>query len=169
MIRGKYLSSMEDIRSVLSLRAAILPASCAEASRDAHDDMCFYALAMEDDGTPVGTGRLYIDDESRFHLGTIAVLPEYRHRGFGDLIARMLLYRALDLNAPSVCAVCPVNSIGFLQRYAMRPVGEVVRYLEQDCRVMEASAEELNLEGSCHKSAKCQGCGEGDCANCDKQ
>ena len=169
MIRGKYLSSMDDISPVLSLRAAMLSPEDPEATRDAHDEMCFYALALDDDGNPKGTGRLYLDEDSRFRLGTICVLPEARGNGLGDLIARMLLFRALDLNAASLRAVCPVNAVGFLLRYGMHPVGEVLFCHGTACRMMVAAAEEINLEGSCHRNGRCNGCSAEDCANCPSE
>ena len=169
MIRGKYLSSMDDISQVLALRAAMLSPEDPEANRDVHDAMCFYALALDDAGTPKGTGRLYLDEDARFCLGMICVLPEARGNGLGDLIARMLLFRALDLNAASVRALCPLDAVGFLLRYGMRPVGEVLFCHGTSCRMMEADAAEINLEGSCHHSGRCNGCSAEDCANCPSE
>ncbi len=167
MIRARFLSSMDDISPVLELRRRVLPADDGEAARDAHDDMCFYALSMDEDGSPTGTCRLYVDEDGRFRLGAFCVLPEARGKGFGDLIARLLLYHALELKAASVRCLCPTDAEGFLLRYGLRPEGETVLSWGVPCRMMSAPAERINLQGSCH-GGSCADCKNPECGGRDK-
>lgn len=154
MIRGKFLSSMDEGAAVaLALRASVF--GC---ERDRHDDMALYALALDAQEQPSGSGRLYIEDD-RFVLDGVGVLPERRGQGLGDLLMRMLLYRALELNAPAVYARAPGSAVRFCARYGLTPQGKIA---PDGTFLLSAAAEQVNLEGSCHR---CQDC-EGDCAEC---
>ena len=51
------------------------------------DNGAWHVVAMEDE-TPIGTGRLYIDD-GKFTIGRLCVLPEYRNMGIGDALMRL--------------------------------------------------------------------------------
>lgn len=48
------------------------------------------------DGTWIGTGRLISHDDAAGVVGAIAVLPEYRGRGYGSQITSFLTKRVLD-------------------------------------------------------------------------
>jgi N-acetylglutamate synthase-like GNAT family acetyltransferase len=124
MIRGRYLTSADDIGAVLDVRRRValcegLPATGA----DEHDEMAVYALVFDEDDRPAGSGRLYLDGD-RFMIGSIGVLPEVRGRGLGDLIMRMLLFRAQELNAPSVYARAVPGLEGFYALYGFSPADD---------------------------------------------
>ena len=98
MIRGKYLTSKDDIAPVLAVRNAVFVEEqgfSAEGERDAYDDMAIYALAFNEEGAPVSTGRLFVDRDGQFTIGRVCTLRAYRGQGYGDLIMRMLLYLSL--------------------------------------------------------------------------
>ena len=114
MIRAQYFTSMDDMSFIDPLREELgMP-------RDAHDPLCVYAVTMTEDQKPTGFGRLYVDDDSRIRMDDVGVLVPYRGMRFGDLIARMLLFRAQDLGAGSVCLTCPEDVKGFFARYGFR-------------------------------------------------
>lgn len=168
MIRGKFLTSRDDISSIIQMRREIFVDEMgypAENEPDEHDNMAVYALAYADDGTPIASGRLYIDND-RFTIGRVCVLKPLRGMQIGDFIMRMLLYRAQDLNAGSVSLVCPVDRIPFYSRYGFRPQGEVIDVYGHPNRLMYVSGENIDIEGSCHCHSKCNGCA-GDCAGCE--
>jgi N-acetylglutamate synthase-like GNAT family acetyltransferase len=136
MIRGRYLTSMDDIGAVLDVRRRValcegLPAGGA----DEHDDMAIYALVFDEDDNPAGSGRLYLDGD-RFMIGCVGVLPEKRGRGLGDLIMRMLLFRAQELNAPSVYVRASYGLEAFYALYGFAPAeadeGEALLWVPAD-------------------------------------
>ena len=135
MIRGKYLTSMDDIAPVLALRRAVLGLSA-----DPFDQMAVYALALDGAGQPAGAGRLYIDGDDRFRLDTLGVLQEMRGQGLGDLLVRMLLQRALDLNAPAVVLKAPAELAPFFARYGFTPGAQ---------GLMTATPQSIALSGGC--------------------
>ncbi|NLD58813.1 MAG: GNAT family N-acetyltransferase [Clostridiales bacterium] len=145
MIRGKFLTSMDDISEVLGIRSLVF----AEYEPDEFDRMAVYALAFGEDDRPAGTGRLFIDRDGRFRIGRVCVLPDARGNGLGDLILRMLLFRARELNAASVYVDVDPAAEGVFARYGFRTheAGALAR--------MRAAAEDIDLGGSC------AGCGGG--------
>ncbi len=121
MIRGRYLTSADDIGAVLGVRRAVaLHEGHPAGGADEHDGMAFYALVFDEDDSPAGSGRLYLDGD-RFMIGCVGVLPERRGKGLGDLIMRMLLFRAQELNALSVCACADPGLEAFYALYGFAP------------------------------------------------
>ena len=166
MIRGKFMTSMDDPSACLALRAQVFPGAQGEV--DEYDRMAVYALAIDEENRPGGAGRLYIGDDSRFTIDRVGVLPEMRGQGLGDLLMRMLLYRALELNCAGVKLVSPVRLAGFFARYGLAAQGEAFEEAGEACRVMYAERGQIDIEGSCSNGKKCAGC-EGDCAACEKK
>ncbi len=162
MFRGKFLYTGEDISAVLNVRNAVEELHANGA--DEFDKMAIYALAFDENDTPCGCGRLYIGNDSRFHIDTIGVLRSHRNKHMGDLIARMLLYKAEALNAGSVRALVPQNVVAFFTRYGFRPISDSLTVNGQDGYLMHVDGDKIALEGtcSCNKNSPCSG----DCAAC---
>lgn len=169
LIRGSYLTSRDDLTAVLALREQVFSAEQGfhhACERDAHDDMAVYALVYDEENQPAGTGRLYIDEEDRFTIGRLCVLKDRRGQGLGDLLMRMLLYRAQELHASAVYVEAQLPVVDFYARYGLRPVSDVFIKEGAPHRLMRATAEEIDIEGACHKAAApCEDCAGG-CAGC---
>lgn len=164
MYRGKYLTSMDDISDVLSVRKAIPEFS--PGLRDKYDDMAMYAVVYDEDDIPFGCGRMYIGDDSRFCFDTIGVLPDKRRMFIGDLITRMLIYRAQTLNAGSVVLRVPDDLLPYFSRYGFSADSVCEDVCGKSAHFMSAKSDEIRLEGTCsHSGAGCSG----DCANCAGQ
>ena len=172
MIRGKFLTSLNTdmTQDVFALRRRVFAEEmgCPEAGAvDQYDSMSVYALVYDEAGVPSGAGRLYIDGDGHFDIGRVCVLKEARGQGMGDLIMRMLLYRAQELNAPAVYLSAPVDTVSFFAKYGPAPYGEVSLIEGVPHRSMKADAEQINLEGTCGGRHPCADC-TADCANCEK-
>lgn len=169
MIRGKYLTSPGDGAEVaLDIRRRVFGGEmglAALAGPDEGDRMAVYALAFDEAGAPSGAGRLYIDEADRFMMDAVCVLKEARGKYLGDLIARMLLLRALELNANAVCARATPESAPFFERYGFKPQGGPETSRGISLLLLRATAAEIDIEGTCHKNAACQNC-QGDCGAC---
>jgi N-acetylglutamate synthase-like GNAT family acetyltransferase len=143
MIRGKYLTSSDDCAQVLHVRKTV----CGQGA-DGHDKMAVYALAYDEAGVPSGSGRLYLD-EDRFVIGCVTVLPEARGKGLGDLLMRMLLFRAQELGAPYAYAlVCPGDE-PFYARYGFQPAGEELDEQGRSLTLLRVKSDEI-VENDCH-------------------
>ncbi len=157
MYTGKFLTSMTDsAHTAVAVRAQIPEFT---PGQDEHDAMAVYAVVFDEDSLPSGTGRLYIDDNSHFRIDNLGVIPEKRGMYIGDLIARMLLFKAQQLNAASVHISVPVDVIRFFARYGFTLTREDGKTAQ-----MSVNAEAIRLEGSCSKgkNANCAG----NCAEC---
>lgn len=161
MIRGKFLTSMDDLDQVLSIRTRVFVEEqgfSADTEVDDYDQMAVYALVYDDGDQPAGTGRLFVDRSDRFVIGRVAVLKEARGQGLGDLVMRMLLYRALELGAGKVHIEAQLPVVPFYQKYGFQIDGGLVYEEGVPHRPMSATAQQIDIEGSCHHDGKCAGC-----------
>ena len=73
-----------------------------ELEWDDADERSYHVLAMDDEGAPIGTGRLQLDGQ----IGRMAVLREWRRRGVG----RKILATLVDLARKEGCAVARLHA-----------------------------------------------------------
>jgi predicted GNAT family N-acyltransferase len=167
LIRGKFLTSRDDIADVLALRRAVFSGERIApewGARDAHDDMSVYALAFEDGGEMIASGRLYVDGD-RLCIGRLCVKLAWRGRGVGDFVMRMLLYRAQSMNAGSVTVRALPQNVDFYTRYGFLPHGDEGYDGAVACRTLRVAGDAINLAGECG-GARCAGC-EKECGGCE--
>ena len=112
MIQGKWFSPGDDLSSVLSVREAVLG-----FGTDSLDPESWNVLVFED-SVPVATGRIWWSNGS-FWLGDIAVLESHRGKHLGDLVLRLLLYKAQSHSAREVRLRCPRSLTGFFSRLGL--------------------------------------------------
>jgi predicted GNAT family N-acyltransferase len=97
------------------------------------DAVCVHALAYYDNpaapdaaGAPIGTGRLLPDA----HIGRMAVLEQWRHRGIGTMILNRLIEKAKERGHKAVLLSAQVHAVDFYRRHGFQPLGEI--YEEAD-------------------------------------
>lgn len=73
-----------------------------ELEWDDVDDRAYHVLATDDEGNPIGTGRLQLDGQ----IGRMAVLREWRRRGVGRRILTVLV----DLARKEGCSVARLHA-----------------------------------------------------------
>lgn len=139
MIEGKWFAQGADIAQPLAVRAAALG-----MGRDETDDTAQQVVVYRE-GAPVGTARLWWA-EGAFRLGGVCVLPQERGRGYGDLLVRLLLFKALTHGASLIALDCPANVEPFFRRYGF--AGENGQ--------LSIRAEDVHLS---HCGGHCDGCG----------
>ena len=168
MIRGKYFTSLDRPAEVLDLRRRVFVEEQgypADTEADSFDDMAMYALVYDESDAPAGTARMVVDGNGRFVIGKVCTLPEKRGKYLGDLLMRMLLYRAQDMHTPCVYLSTPLDCVAFFARYGFKPYGELVEENGVPHRLMRALESEIDIEGTCGGKGKCAGC-QSDCAAC---
>ena len=87
---------------------------------DEHDASSRHVLARDAQGHAIGTGRL----TPSAMLGRIAVLPEWRGRGVGKSIMRVLLEQARQLHLPAVSLHAQSHAIPLYESVGFRSEGE---------------------------------------------
>lgn len=117
LIEGRWFAQGADLTAPLRVRQAVFGRGA-----DALDALA-QQVVVYGSGEPVGTARLWWQDGD-FWAGDVGVLPAYRGQGYGDLLVRLLLYKAVSHNARSVCLTCPVAMAPFFARYGFIREGE---------------------------------------------
>lgn len=95
-----------------------------EIELDEHDPLCLHALALDETGSAVGTGRLLPDG----HIGRMAVRRAWRGRGIGGAILERLIEAARSRGDAEVALSAQVQALDFYRTYGFAEEGE--RYLE---------------------------------------
>lgn len=143
MIQGKWFAPGEDLSGeVLSVRQDVFGISGNSTDPDGWNALVFL------DDCPAATGRIWWQEDA-FWLGGIGVLPTLRGQRLGDLILRLLLYKAQSHAAREVRLRCPKETEGFFARLGFRPVSREGGEIE-----MTVSGDEISLDS---------------CASCKKQ
>lgn len=76
------------------------------------------------DSRVVGTARLYQPQFGMGKIGRVALLPEYRGRGWGDRLLEATLRHARALGLREVVLHAQVTAAGFYERFGFRPEGQ---------------------------------------------
>lgn len=87
---------------------------------DELDARSIHVIARDNDGHPIGTGRLTPDDK----IGRMAVLESWRGRHVGDAIMRALIELARSRHRNALEMHAQSYAIPFYQRFGFEPYGE---------------------------------------------
>ena len=109
MIQGQWFSPGKDISPLLPVRESVFGRGA-----DALDGESWNTLVYEDD-VPAASGRIWYRDGA-YWLGDICVAESRRGRRLGDLVLRLLLFKAQSHAAPEVRLLCPSAVAGFFAR-----------------------------------------------------
>lgn len=116
-------SNPEQQAALLSLRETVFiheQGVPEQRERDGLDGTCWHVLARDDDGEPIGCGRLTAEHK----IGRMAVLEAWRGRGVGVALLRELVSRARSQGWPEVALDAQINAIGFYERAGFVAHGE---------------------------------------------
>ena len=113
MVQGKWFAPGEDLSPVLPVRQAVFGRGA-----DTLDAASWNVLVYQD-GVPAASGRIWWEDGA-FRLGDIGVLESCRRQRLGDLVLRLLLFKAQSHAAREVRLICPRGVTGFFERLGLR-------------------------------------------------
>lgn len=91
-----------------------------ELEWDGEDENAVHVLARDTKGRPIGTARMTADG----HIGRMAVLRAWRHRGVGTELLTALITIARARQLPRVKLDAQVRAIDFYRRLDFIPQGE---------------------------------------------
>lgn len=139
MIQGKWVKPGDSLAELLPLREEIF-----HQGQDALDNESWNAIIYHE-GVPAAIGRIWWED-GVYRIGGVGVLPQLRGRRLGDLVTRLLLFKAQQHSAREVALTCSPEVSGFFARYGFETVSSTV-----DSCFMTLDALALCLDS-------CQGC-----------
>ena len=147
MIQGKWFAPGETLpEEVLSIRREVFG-----SPGQTLDPKGWNTLVYLDD-IPAASGRIWWE-EGAFWLGEIGVLPSLRGRRLGDLVLRLLLFKAQSHAAREVRLCCLEETRGFFARLGFRPVNR------------EAHMVQMMLPGNEISLDSCASCKKQNCPN----
>lgn len=88
---------------------------------DGEDESAMHLLAENAAGQAIGTARLLADG----HIGRVAVLKPWRHRGVGSALMRQMLQLAKSMGHGEVFLDAQLDAIGFYLGFGFVVEGEV--------------------------------------------
>ncbi|MGB9690837.1 MAG: GNAT family N-acetyltransferase [Candidatus Sumerlaeaceae bacterium] len=96
-----------------------------EEEFDQFDEEAYHVLALDPQGKPCGTGRLYRDllHPGSARIGRMAVLSQARRTGCGRAIVRHLIAEAKKRGFRRIVLSAQEHAIGFYQRQGFTPTG----------------------------------------------
>ena len=145
MIQGKWFAPGEPLaKDLLSVQEKVFG-----VSGKAHDPEGWNTLVFMDE-EPAASGRIWWQDGS-FWLGNIGVVPSLRGRRLGDLVLRLLLFKAQSHAAREVRLVCPPDLTGFFARLGLREDGSAGEGLVE--MMIPGDRIDLDTCASCPKSS----------------
>lgn len=149
MIYGKWFPPGAEIPEAQAVRQAVFVEELGLSSDLAHDELdalSHTAVLYNADKNPAATGRIYYFEDA-FWIGSIAVLPDQRGQGLGDLVVRMLLDKALQHCARHIRLRTRKEAAGFFEPYGFTVFAE-----QGDSVDMTVAAEGIRMGCACgHK------------------
>ncbi|MBQ9988827.1 MAG: GNAT family N-acetyltransferase [Clostridia bacterium] len=163
MLYADWLHGSEDLSMARAVRHKVFVEEQnipEEIEYDEQDGMAWHLLVLDED-TPIGTGRVYIDN-GQYHIGRVCVLPEHREIGIGNAIVRFLLERALNAGAPAIYLSAQTYIKNMYTKFGFEQVGDAYEIAGHEHVNMMAAAENVVLSSSCGGSCSgCSGCSGG--------
>lgn len=82
------------------------------------------------DNVPIGTGRFYKENED-YHIGRIAVLKEYRAKGYGKLILQEVENKIKEVGGEKLVLSSQKQAMNFYKKLGYIETGDF--YLDEHC------------------------------------
>lgn len=120
VILGDWATCMQDamvIRHEVFVQEQNVP---TELELDIEDQYCIHAVAYDDNGVAIGTGRLLRDA----HIGRLAVRAPYRGRGVGSQLLTALINEARQRHYLEVVLAAQLHALAFYAAHGFVAEGD---------------------------------------------
>lgn len=125
MVTNRWFLGVDDISDAMMIRDTVFVEEQnvpLEIEHDKYDKTALH-LVVYADGVPVGCARM-VPQEAGFKFGRIAVLKEERGKHYGDLIMRLLLFKAFQMGASQAHLGAQLHAAQFYTRFGFVRDGE---------------------------------------------
>lgn len=93
---------------------------------DGNDDISLHVVVYEDDGTPIGTARLFSEEPGVYSIGRVAVIKSARGRGIGRYILNRLMAECSRLCATTIKLWAQEQAVEFYERFGFEETKETM-------------------------------------------
>jgi predicted GNAT family N-acyltransferase len=144
MIKGVFLFGTDDLDDVYKIRREVFHIEQGIDLVFEFDDLDQEAVhvLIKEDNENVATGRLVYDGH-KYKIGRIAVLKDYRGKGYGGFVVRMLLDKAFEMGAYKVLVHSQEQVVPFYEGLGFRSVGDTFIEANISHVPMEISKDQL--------------------------
>ncbi|MDO5518859.1 MAG: GNAT family N-acetyltransferase [bacterium] len=125
MVKGKFLTSKDDLSEVFRIRNEVFckeQGIASELEHDAFDNGAIHVL-INDHDCNVAVGRL-VQEQGEYSIGRVAVIKEERGNYYGDFVVRMLVDKAFRLGAKEVKILAQKDTVPFYKKIGFAEAGE---------------------------------------------
>ncbi len=127
-IKGTFLHYGDALDEIFDIRKKVFQDELGvsekeERTEDDIDAIHAVAYKIEDEKTPVATGRIIIEN-GKYKIGRIAVLKEERGKQYGDFIVKMLVNKGFLSGAEEVYVGALKHAISFYKKIGFEECGE---------------------------------------------
>lgn len=96
----------------------------AEVDLDEKDNESIHILVYEND-KPIATARMFLEKEGVYHIGRLAVLKDYRHKGIGSFVINAFAKKAKELGAIELVSGSQIDKAGFYEANGFSKYGDI--------------------------------------------
>ena len=123
MLTAEWFSGDADLTAIHDIRREVFIKEQGVSEADEMDgtDISAIHLLVRDDGIPVATGRMLIEDET-FMLWRIAVLKNHRGKKYGDFVVRLLIRKSFEMGGVEQHLHSQVHAKGFYEKLGFKTV-----------------------------------------------
>lgn len=94
-----------------------------EAEKDDIDKIANH-IVIYNDNKPIATGRIF-EDNGTYYIGRVAVLKEYRGKGFGTLVVNNLIKWAFNNNINEIHLHAQTHALNFYKSLGFISYGNI--------------------------------------------
>jgi len=151
MITNRWFLGADDISDALSIRDSVFVKEHSVDKQDEFDtlDKSALHLVLYADKIAVGCARM-VSQDGYFKFGHIAVLKEHRGKHYGDLIMRLLLFKAFDMGAKEARLDALPKASAFYQRFGFMRCADDVLNAGIARIPMKVIADDVKYPSACH-------------------
>jgi len=150
MITNKWILGKYDFDEIQEIRKKVFIEEQNIPEDEEFDEIDYYSLhlLLYMDHKAVATGRIYHDGHTN-RIGRIAVLKEYRGKGLGDLLIRLLLYKTFEAGAEEIVISAQCYIADVYRKFGFAATGD--EYMEANIPhvTMHLKKEDFKLPSKC--------------------
>lgn len=138
-ISFKWLKAPDDLSAVFAVREAVFVREQGFVHEfDVTDQRCLHLLCSAD-GIPAGCARIYPSEAGSWHVGRVAVYPQYRNLKLGAAIVEECHKKILALGGSQALLSAQCQAAGFYEKLGYRVTSEP--YLDEHCPHVDMARE----------------------------